>query len=183
MASIIAETLREIGQDPILVGGAAVEFYTEGGYATRDIDLIAAGGPDLIHAMEKLGFEKLGKDFVDRKRDIYLEFPSSTLKPGEQTRLLQVGPYPLLIVSREDLIVDRLCAFKFWQSGIDGLSVLLLLEENPIDEKRLLERAKNETVDDALESIRSVQQKIIRQKLPPPEANRLLEREMKRLRN
>ena len=29
IAAIIAEALRSIGQDPILVGGAAVEFYTQ----------------------------------------------------------------------------------------------------------------------------------------------------------
>ncbi|EKV30003.1 hypothetical protein C882_0084 [Caenispirillum salinarum AK4] len=43
---ILAQANRELGPDsgkmPIIVGGAAVEFYTSGAFDTGDIDLVAA---------------------------------------------------------------------------------------------------------------------------------------------
>jgi hypothetical protein len=42
---IVSDRLREAGLEPILVGGAAVEFYTAGGYATKDVDLALPHGP------------------------------------------------------------------------------------------------------------------------------------------
>ncbi len=181
IAAIIAEALREVGQDPILVGGAAVEFYTQGGYATADIDMVTPGGTEVISVMEGLGFEKLGKDYIDRKRQIYIEFPSEALKPSERYDILKIGKKSLCIISIEDLIVDRLCAFKFWQSGIDGVNALLLLELGEAAEKRLLQRAYQDDVVDALEAVRKVREESIRKKLSQEQANQLLEAEMRRL--
>jgi hypothetical protein len=41
--AILTELLKERGIKPILVGGRALEFYTLGGYATKDIDLVING--------------------------------------------------------------------------------------------------------------------------------------------
>ncbi|MCE9624098.1 MAG: hypothetical protein K8R69_01395, partial [Deltaproteobacteria bacterium] len=117
IASIVAEGLRAIGQDPILVGGAAVEFYTQGGYTTADIDMIAPGGPELFGKMSEMGFERMGKDFVDEKNKIYIEFPGRALGPTERDRRILIGDRYLRIISIEDLIVDRLCSFKYWKSA------------------------------------------------------------------
>ena len=38
--AIITEALKKLNVKPVIVGGQAVEFYTEGGYATMDIDII-----------------------------------------------------------------------------------------------------------------------------------------------
>lgn len=181
VAAVIAEALRQVGQDPILVGGAAVEFYTEGGYSTKDIDLVSEGGEDLIQVMEGLGFEKFGKDFVDKKRNIYVEFPSRSLKPGETAIPVKVGDRSLRLISIEDLIVDRLCAYKFWKSGIDGVNAWLLIEIGVSDEDRLQKRAEMEDVRDALDAVRSAREQIIRKKLSRKKANRLLEQKMREL--
>lgn len=181
IATIIAESLRSIQQNPILVGGAAVEFYTQGGYSTSDIDMIAEGGQDLIQIMESLGFEKIGKDFVNKKLKIYIEFPGRNLKANEQTILLKIKDKTLKIISIEDLIVDRLCAFKFCQSAIDGLNTLLLLENNDLDEKRLLQRAKEEKVEEALKGLLKIREEVIRKKISPKTSNEVLERFMKEL--
>jgi len=181
IASIVAEALRAIGQDPILVGGAAVEFYTQGGYTTADIDMIAPGGPALFEKMAEMGFERMGKDFVDEKNKIYIEFPGRVLGPTERDRRILIGERYLRIISIEDLIVDRLCSFKYWKSAIDGLNGLKLLEVGPEDEDLLLSRAKEEGVLDALELVKKVQEEIIRKRVSPREANRLLETGMIRL--
>ncbi len=181
IAAIIAEALRNIKQDSVLVGGAAVEFYTQGAYSTSDIDMIAEGGPELITTMEDLGFEKLGKDFIHQKLNIYIEFPGRNLKENEQSVVLKIKDKTLKIISLEDLIVDRLCAFKFWQSAIDGLNSLLLLENNDLDENRLSQRAQEEKVEDALKGLLKIREEIIRKKILPKSSNEMLENLMKEL--
>lgn len=176
LASIIAEALRPTGRDPILVGGSAVEFYTQGGYTTADIDMVTEGGKDLIKIMAALGFEKVGKDFVDKKNKVYVEFPGDSLKPSEKTRKVQVGKRMFRIISLEDLIVDRLNAFKFWKSLIDGANALMLLETGEADEKRLERRAEEEDVLDTLLRLREIREEIVRKKLSKDEADALLER-------
>ncbi len=181
IAAIISEALRTIQQDPILVGGAAVEFYTQGAYSTSDIDMIAEGGPELITTMEDLGFEKLGKDFIHQKLNIYIEFPGRNLKNNEQSILIKVKDKILRIISIEDLIIDRICAFKFWKIAIEGLNVLLLLENNEVDNKRLRQRAQEEKVEDALKGLLKIREEIIRKKIPQKIANQMLEDLMKKL--
>lgn len=176
LASIIAEALRATGRDPVLVGGAAVEFYTQGAYTTSDIDMVADGGKDLVDAMVRLGFEKIGKDFVDRKNGIYVEFPGSSLKASEKTLKIRVGSRAFRIISLEDLIVDRLNAFKFWRSLIDGANALMLLELGDSDENRLRKRAREEDVLDALVALQKVKEEIIRKKLSRDEADGLLKK-------
>ena len=181
IAVIIAEALRSIQQDPILVGGAAVEFYTQGAYSTSDINMVTEGGQDLIQIMESLGFEKIGKDFVNKKFKIYIEFPSKNLKPNETSSLLEINNQKLQIISVEDLIVDRLCAFQFWQSEIDGLNVLLLFENNEVNKNRLSQRAQEEKVVDALKGLLKIREEIIRKKIPQKIANQMLKELMESL--
>lgn len=181
IAAIIAEALRKINQDSVLVGGAAIEFYTQGAYSTSDIDMITEEGPELITTMKDLGFEKLGKDFVHQKLNIYIEFPGRNLQNNEESILIKVKDKTLPIISIEDLIVNRLCAFKFWKIAIEGLNVLLLLENNEVNEKRLRDRAHEENVEDALKGLSKIREEVIRKKIPEKIANQMLEDLMKRL--
>lgn len=178
IASIVAEALRVIGQEAVLVGGAAVEFYTQGGYTTADIDLLAPGGAELIAIMESLGFEKIGKDFVNRTYKIYVEFPGEGLGSQERANQLMINERMLRIISIEDLIVDRLCSFVFWQSAIDGLNVLKLMENGNVDYAHLSERARQEEVEKALKFLQDLQRQVIRRKISTDEANKLLEKGM-----
>ena len=47
--------------EPILVGGGALEFYTAGGYATKDMDLALPAAPEVDAAFAVLGFAKEGR--------------------------------------------------------------------------------------------------------------------------
>ena len=181
IAAIVAEALRSIGQDPVLVGGAAVEFYTQGGYTTSDVDMLAVGGPELVKVMSGLGFEKLGKDFVDDRNKIYVEFPGEGLSASEQAVPFIIEGWRLRILSVEDVIVDRLCSFKFWKSATDGLNALKLMEANRENRSRLEDRAQEEDVEDALALIREIRETVIRQKMKPDQARSLLEKGMRGL--
>lgn len=181
IAAALAQALRQVGQDPILVGGSAVEFYTQGAYSTNDIDMVAPGGPPLVKVMEQLGFEKIGKDFFQPDLKVYVEFPGRALGKGERFQEINMGDQKLKIISVEDLIVDRLAAFKFWQSAIDGTNAMLLLELENVDEERLDSQAQRAEVTDALQSVREIKNEVVRKKLKPDAGNQLLIKKMKTL--
>ncbi len=143
--------------------------------------MVCPGGNDLQQLMQILGFERLGKDYVYPKNKLYVEFPSSALGPHETTQIFKLDKHWIKIVSIEDLIVDRLCAFKFLSSALDGLNSILLLESNPCNEQRLHQRAQQEEVWDALEVVKQVRETVIRKKLSPKQSNRLLEKTMRSL--
>lgn len=58
---LLTRRLASRGVEPILVGGAALEFYTAGGYATGDIDLALPSGKDVDAAFADMGFRKEGR--------------------------------------------------------------------------------------------------------------------------
>lgn len=176
IAAVVAAALGEIGLEPTLVGGAAVAFYTEGRHTTEDVDLVTPSGPKVDEVMASLGFRKRGKDYIGGDGEIYVEFPSSSLGPTERADIIEVDGVSLRIVSIEDLIVDRLCAFKFWRSGLDGLNALILLELGRADRRRLESRAGEEEVLDALDHLEDVLEVAIRTDLSPEAASDLLNR-------
>lgn len=74
----------------------------------------------------------------------------------------------------EDLIVDRLCAFKFWGSGVDGLNALIMLELGAADRERVEQRAGDEDVLDALDYLEEVLEDSTRLKMTPSETSMML---------
>ena len=62
----LSKALAVYGITPILVGGAAVEFYTGGGYATKDVDLALPSVPEVDAVFTALGFGKEGPLLVPR---------------------------------------------------------------------------------------------------------------------
>ena len=157
IVGIVSEALKPYDVKPILVGGAAVEFYTRGGYTTGDIDLVAPGGRELAETMRALGFLKKGKDWVNDELEISIEYWSDTLGPDEEYNEILFRGQRLRILSIEDLIVDRLCAFKWWGSTIDGINVMLLLEsEMGYDDKVTIRKGKREDVYDALQGVKKL---------------------------
>src|SRR2546429_3292259 len=47
LASLVSAVFRERGIELIVVGGSAIEFYTEGAYASGDLDLCLISPPRL----------------------------------------------------------------------------------------------------------------------------------------
>jgi hypothetical protein len=45
MAGLVSELFRERGFEPVVVGGSAIEFYTDGAYMSGDTDICWAGWP------------------------------------------------------------------------------------------------------------------------------------------
>ncbi len=155
----LSEWVQSLSTDkasmPILVGGGAVELYTGGAYRTGDLDFVGDPGADAARRLEQAGFQKRGRHWVHEEQQVFLEFPSAQLGDGETSALITVGPYRVLVIGLEELIVDRLAAWQFWNSEVDGINAFLLVSYSNVspDEARLRELADAASVMLSLERL------------------------------
>ncbi|AEM77743.1 DUF6036 family nucleotidyltransferase [Thermoanaerobacter wiegelii] len=156
MATITKELLK-YGIKPIIVGGTAVEFYTTGGYNTIDIDVVAPRHDIIAKVLDLYGFKKTtGRHWYNEKYDIAIELPDNVLD-GSIDKVLEVdiNSEKVYIIGIEDIIIDRLCAYKFWDSKDDGMWAknMLNIHWNEIDFDYLHETAMKKGVGDVLNVI------------------------------
>lgn len=132
------------GDRPIMVGGGAIEFYTGIRFATGDLDLIAPDHDITVEALERLGFERPEgkKHFVNRSVAALVDVHSSELQPDEEPIELIYHKVPLLVVSPEDCLTQRLISYKRHKSTLDIINSFLISyhQRDRIDEARLAER-------------------------------------------
>ncbi|MDI6715981.1 MAG: helix-turn-helix domain-containing protein [Actinomycetota bacterium] len=155
---LLTRELKSEDIRPIIVGGNAVEFYTAGGYATYDIDVVAPSEP-LDKILRNWGFEKVGRHWINEELDIIIEAPAFALDKKEQHEKLyevEIDNLKVYILGIEDLIIDRLNAYVHWKSSDDGIwaKELAVLHSREIDWDYLEKRAKEEHVKAALDEIR-----------------------------
>lgn len=103
------------------MGGAALEFYTAGGYATGDIDLALPSGKDVDAAFADMGFRKEGRFWLHDDLDLLFEAPAPAGLPGEDAPRteVEVDGLRVVIIGVEDLLIDRLRAWVHWKSAED----------------------------------------------------------------
>jgi predicted nucleotidyltransferase len=158
LAAIIAERLKETGVMPVIVGGAAVEFYTAGGYSTVDIDIVAEPTETFAKVMTDLGFTKAGRFWSRPGLDEAVESPTGPLA-GDAQRVtrVEIGELSAYVIGVEDLIVDRLNAYVHWRSEEDGRWTRRLIAacRNDLDLGYLRKRADEEQTAEALSRLLS----------------------------
>lgn len=119
--ALVANRLAEDGIEPILVGGAALELYTAGGYATGDVDLALPSIPAVDRAFADLGFAKRGRFWVREDLDLLFEAPAPAGLPGETAPRseIEVEGLRVVVIGVEDLLLDRVRAAVHWKSDED----------------------------------------------------------------
>ena len=141
---LLAKQLAPHGIEPILVGGGALEFYTAGGYATKDMDLALPVASEVDAAFSALGFEKEGRYWYHSDLDLLFEAPAPAGLPGEDAPRteVEVDGLRVVIIGIEDLLIDRLRAWVHWNSDEDGRWTrrLALLYPDQIDWHYVRER-------------------------------------------
>jgi len=71
VALLSSECEKRCGEMPIVVGGEALEIYTQGGYTTGDIDL--KGPKDCMESiLKEWGFQRKGRIWFNPDLDIYI---------------------------------------------------------------------------------------------------------------
>lgn len=140
---------------PILVGGGAVEIFTGGAYTTGDLDFVGSVPKTIATILENNGFEKVGRHWIHHEGQVFLEFPGSSLGPNERHVRYTAFGHDIELVSIEDLLVDRLGAWEYWKSGVDGANAFILFRtcRDEIDHERLKARAAEEGFEDSLRAL------------------------------
>ena len=111
---------------PTLVGGGAVELYTGGAYRTGDLDFVGVVTAAVAKRMGEAGFERRGRHWIHERHRLFLEFPDDALDRGNVVATIRVGTTSVVVIGLEELMVDRLAAWQFWRSEIDGYNAWLL---------------------------------------------------------
>jgi len=156
------EMLMQKVSQPIVVGGMAVELYTQGSYTTGDIDLKAPKEP-LKEILTRWGFINQGRLWLNKELDIYVDWLGEDLEEGPEalqrlnTLVIDEG-LQIKVISIEDLIIDRLKAYKWWRDEDSFLWARVLVEvkkvlAEPLEVEYLRRRAAEEEIEDILESL------------------------------
>ena len=145
LAAILAEHLQRNDVNVVLVGGLAVEIYTENLYLTKDIDMVNTNykKPSALHkVMAELDFHKKGRIYVNDTTDITVEFPSGPLavgnKPITSTTIVKTAKGNIPILHVNDVVKDRVAAFIHWQdrqSLIQAISMMFKHKIAPVQVK------------------------------------------------
>lgn len=168
----VAEHLQSHGIDVVLVGGLAVEIYTENLYLTKDIDMVNtnyASPPALRKAMEALGFHKKGRVFLHPSTDISVEFPPAPLSIGDElvtdtaVAYTEGGRIPILRV--EDVAKDRMAAYIHWHDRQSLIQALAILMKHPVDLDALERFCAREGASEAFSSLKILIEKAKEQEL------------------
>jgi hypothetical protein len=78
-AAILTKLLEPEQNKPIIVGGFAVEIYTDQNYSTRDLDMVVEEQEKSYRILKELGFKKKNRHLVHDILEIMIEFPSEVL--------------------------------------------------------------------------------------------------------
>ncbi len=153
---IITKALEPYRLRPVLVGGCAVEYYTLGGYATFDMDIVVENHARLDDVLQSLRFKKEGRHWFREDLDIAIECPSSNLS-GETAAVtkVEIDGFIVYVLGLEDLIIDRLNAAVHWKSREDRrwTTELLLIGRGNLNLNYLAEKAKVNQTETELKNI------------------------------
>ena len=144
------------GEPPVLVGGAAVELYTGGAYRTGDLDFVGRIPGEVSRALAGAGFRKRGRHWIHEKAQVFIELPAVEFDREVWIDAIRIGDWTVVLLSPEDVLVDRLAAWKLWRVPVEGINAYLLYRARgqAMDARRLEEAAAVEGVADELDSLR-----------------------------
>lgn len=146
-----------------VVGGASVQYYTEGAYETGDLDAILEDDTrDIIeNVMGELGFKRTTnyRHFEHPLFPFVVEFPPEPIEVGNrqinQVNLLTFNDLKVRVIRLEDIIMDRIIAGAEWKDEQSILQAKLLYYKNMkiIDKPYLEQFAKEEGYVKQLQSV------------------------------
>lgn len=145
----------------VLVGGFAVGVYTRGQYITGDVDTACTISDEVKAKLRKLGFKQVGRHLAYPELNYMIEIPTGWIGKRKVVPI-RIAGYEVDIISPEDLIVDRLCAYKFWESQTDFAQAAMILaaQRERVDKAYLRMRAREDGVEDSYRKLEKELRKI-----------------------
>ena len=147
-AAVITTALDRAGMRATLVGGAAIEFYAPGAYATTDLDFVVEGRTReaIDETLTSIGMQRQGRHWV--LDDLYVEVPSHYL--SESANSFEVGPFTLRVIRKEYVLADRIIGYRWWKYAgyaVQAVNMMLPFGEN-IDDVLIRAHLRKEGAED-----------------------------------
>jgi predicted nucleotidyltransferase len=153
ISGILTRLFNDVGLQPIIVGGLAVEIYTRGEYTTRDIDFIFSQRHIAEGFLERLNFKQHGRHYYHEELLVSIEIPDDMLEDADYNKVTKLNLKngdSVFVIGIEDIILDRLRACKHWKSSSDcewGKRMFLLHKDN-LDLEYMKECTKRDLTHD-----------------------------------
>jgi hypothetical protein len=104
---LAAALTKLLSKEPIVVGGTAEEYWAGGEYHPTDLDLCPRPSASDLKRLTAVGLRKRGRHWVRADLPVAVEFPGSGADI-ERTVVVKVGGVSILMISCEDLYLDRI---------------------------------------------------------------------------
>jgi len=104
---LAAALTKLLSKAPIVVGGTAEEYSAGGEYPPTDLDLCPRPTSSDLKTLASVGLYKSGRHWTRDDLPVAVEFPGSG-DDIERTVIVNVSRVPILMISCEDLYLDRI---------------------------------------------------------------------------
>lgn len=161
VVSLVETVAAPLGIHPVIVGGMAVYVWTENdAFLTYDIDVVMEVPDALDSKLADLGFVRAadGRHWMLEGTDIFLEAPSSRLDSDAVVAEIELpSGRTAKVISRVDILIDRLSEFEATGHEDAVQQVLVLLADVSLDEAKDLEaRASSRRLGTILKAVRKL---------------------------
>lgn len=172
VVAVIEIVSAPLGIHPVVVGGMAVYFWVESeAFLTYDIDVVMEVPAELAAKLAELGFVRMpnGRHWELPGTEVFLEAPGAHLDSGAVAAEVELpSGRTARVLSRVDVLIDRLAEFQATGHQIVGQQVLMLLSGVSDDEARNLDvRAADHRVGTILEAMRNLTANLVVGRAPP----------------
>lgn len=166
LAAFLAQRFQEKGVNLVVVGGAAVQYYTLSEFVTHDLDAILSGDTKEIieEVMRGLGFKRttMYRHFEYPSFGFVVEFPPSPVEIASRVitkmNLVKTQEGEVRVVRVEDMIMDRITAAVEWKDRacLDQAKLMYAKHYSSMDQDYLTQFAKEEGYQKILKEVRRV---------------------------
>lgn len=163
LAALLSSLFAEHDVILTVVGGAAVQYYSDANYVTKDLDVILMGDTTEIieEVMHTLGFQRttMYRHFELAGLPFVVEFPPSPIEVASRTiatvNILKMDDKSVRVIRVEDMIMDRITAAVEWKDppSLDQAKLLWLMNQDIIDREYLSVFAKEEGYTETLQEV------------------------------
>lgn len=163
---LVATELAKNNVDVVLVGGAVVSIYTEGAYASGDLDFVLNDytRKTLNKVLKDLGFIQKGRHYIHPEcRHLYLEFASFPVSIGDDVSIVpdevENEGVRIKLYSPTDSIRDRLASFIHFNAKDCLDQAIMIAKKHPVNLEKIQSWCKKEGGEAAYrEFIRKLQE-------------------------